>query len=482
MTPFLLHSHKSLIMTDGELPLRERFYRERDSRTEDYLGASSPALVPVSIHVSADACETAAGQLLVLTLVNQLARVHRNLGLWLSSPVARLVVPAVCGGTTIGEEIYRLVKRIDPYGLLDLDASVLYPSDISIGIGVHCRTDLMWYLGCSLSNGELAKTPRRIGTGLTADLRGAGVAAVLGAAAAFKNALDINTVPTTLSAWNFRSGDGAEPGPTELPKIDVGRGLMIGAGAVGAAALYWLMQWGNVSTWTTVDGDSVKIHNTNRSLLLFPEDAGWPDREQRSKGSCLEKHLKTVIPICSWYDESKAAEQIHDTVLVLANERNVRTSVSFRNDPLHLQGTTSRSWLSQLHRHIAGRDDCVRCRMADFRAPKLACSEGTISTHDGADEDDAALPFLSAASGLMVVSALQRIQLGDPWKERANVWRWDFRSSLRVHSSGFFECRDTCSTGLGAAARKTIAQKTQWASAPWLATQAERPRMSPLHE
>ena len=385
------------------------------------------------------------------------------------------MVPAVCGGTTIGQEIYSLVNRIDPYGIHELGGRMVHPYAISIGIGEDCRSDLTWYLGCNLWNGELARVPCGIGEGSAADLRGAGVAALLGAAAAVKSVLGIHTVPTTLSAWNFQSGEGADPGPKELSTIDVGSGLMIGAGAVGAAATYWLMQWGNASTWTIIDRDSVKIHNTNRSLLFFPDDAGWPDREPRSKVSCLSRYLNTVIPVCAWYDESVEATRIYDTVLVLANERDVRTLVSSRNDPIQFQGTTGQSWLSQLHRHIAKRDDCVRCRMGDIRTPKLACSDGVISANDVADGTDAALPFLSAASGLMVVSALQRMQLGDFGEGAANVWRWDFRSSLRMHSEGIFECRDGCSTGLAPTALRTIAEKTRWADAPWLATERTPP-------
>ena len=71
----------------------------------------------------------------------------------------------------------------------------------------------------------------------------------------------------------------AESGPNDLPDIDIGRGLRIGAGAVAAAAIYWLMQWGNVSSWTVIDGDTIKLHNTNRSLLFFPDEAGWPDQD-----------------------------------------------------------------------------------------------------------------------------------------------------------------------------------------------------------
>ena len=458
-------------MTDNHTLLSERFYRERDSRTADYLGSASPFLVPVSVHVSADACETQSGQLLLATLVNQLARVHRELHFALSTPNAPLLIPTVCGGSSVGEEIHRMARRIDPYGKFEIDDSEFSPSAISIGIGAHCRSDLTWYLGCNRSNAEMALAPCGLGHNLSSDLRGAGLAALLGAAAAIKNALNIETAPITLSAWNFQSGPDADPGPRDLPSIDVGRSLMIGAGAVGTAAVYWLMQWGNSSIWTIVDHDTIKVHNTNRSLLFSPDDAGWPDKDPRSKVACLSEYLNDAVPVDAWFDEAPEMRQTFDTVLVLANERNVRTLVSSRNDPIQLQATTGRSWLSQLHRHIAGRDDCIRCRMDDIRTPQFLCSEAATATTARPDSPDAALPFLSAASGLMLVSALQQLQLGDFGKEKTNVWNWDFRSALRIGSSAYYECRDDCSTALPLEARQAICGRTCWANARWLATE-----------
>ena len=112
--------------------------------------------------------------------------------------------------------------------------------------------------------------------------------------------------------------------------IDVGRGLMIGGGAVAAGAVYWLMQWGNASPWVVVDGDIVKLHNTNRGLLFFPDDADWLRGEPIHKVACLHRYLGGVRPIAEWFDNTPVNEQEFDTVLVLANERAVRTLASQR--------------------------------------------------------------------------------------------------------------------------------------------------------
>ena len=423
---------------------------------------------PVSVHVSADACETQSGQLLLQTLVNQLARIHRELRLVLAAPDVALLTPSLCGTSTLGDEIIRLARRIDPFGKFALDAEPSSPDHISIGVGAHCRRDLNWYLGFDRSNAKLNTEPCRPGSNTSADLRGAGLAATLGAAAASKAALNFETAPTILSAWNFASGAEADPGPAFLPPIDVGRGLMIGAGAVAAAAVYWLMQWGNESPWTMMDRDRIALHNTNRGLLFFPEDAGWPHGVPAPKVTRLSSYLASTVAIDAWYDEAPESRQTFDTVLVLANERDVRSIVSARNDPIQMQATTGRSWLSQLHRHIVGRDDCVRCRTADIRSPQLACSAAPTATNDQPTRPDAALPFLSAASGLMLIASLQHLQQSQMGVGDSNMWSWDFRNTRRMARAAHCSCRDDCSTALSSEARGHIAKRTRWADASWI--------------
>lgn len=452
----------------SEITEEARFYAERDRRTIDFVQGDYLRDVRVSVHAGHDVCSTQPGQLLLVTLANQLARVHRCVRFSLAFADAPLLTRPICDGSTLGSEIQTTADRIDPYGSFDVTGRTSTSADVSLGVGADVRSDLGWYLGFDRSNAVLDDSPSPARTHGTSDLRGAGLAAVLGAAAAAKVALDLGVTSTTLSAWNLASGVCADPGPSHLPEIDVGRGLVVGAGAVGSSAAYWLMQWGNLSRWTVVDDDVVKLHNTNRSLLFFPDDAGWPDREQMPKVQRLCHYLPNAIPVKAWYDGAHVDSGEFDTVLVLANERDVRTLVSWRNDPVQLQATTARSWGSQLHRHIAGRDDCVRCRMADIKEPRFECSEVDTATTEQQDRGDAALPFLSAASGLMLVSALQRLQLGEFGKNRINNWWWDLRTTRKMHFSGYRECRRGCGTTLPVEQRQKLAKATCWNGAPWL--------------
>ena len=455
-------------MTPSQESEHERFYRQRDVRTVDYLGSGWDVCAPISVDAGDDVCTTPAGQLALLTLANQLMRVHRVIHVSLSEPDAVIQVPAICGGETIGEEMAKLARRIDPYGEFRVDTSPGKNTTVSLGVGACCRRGLHWYLGFDRCTAELETAPLPLGAGTSSDLRGAGAAALLGASTVTKEVLGIPTVARRLSAWNFQEGGKADVGPSELPPVDVGRVLMVGAGAVGAAVVYWLRKWGLQGSWTIVDADPVALHNTNRSALFFPEDAGWFGGPARIKSSCLAEYLPGANSIERWYDESAQAREDFDTVLVLANERDVRTLVSHRNDPIQFQATTGRNWLAQLHRHIAGIDGCVRCRMSDIKEPMLECSEGSAVTEEEPERPDAALPFLSLASGLMLASALQHLQLGALGNSPENRWSWEFRSEHWMADDGIRHCRDDCTIVQPADPRREIANATRWRDESWL--------------
>ena len=164
------------------------------------------------------------------------------------------------------------------------------------------------------------------------------------------------------------------------------------------------------------------------------------------------------------------SKQLFDTVLVLANERDVRTSVSFRNES-HMNYR-----LQLVNVGSASFTDTLRCAMIVFKVAcpilghqNYACGEAVTATASEPHRPDAALPFLSGASGLMLVSMRQHLQLGEFGTSKINRWNWDFRTMLRKHPSSYCECLDDCTTLLSKEARKRIALNTCWADALWLA-------------
>jgi hypothetical protein len=136
--------------------------------------------------------------------------------------------------------------------------------------------------------------------------------------------------------------------------------------------------------------------------------------------------------------------------------------VAQRDHPVVLHATTGQSWMSQLHRHVSGRDDCIRCRTQDIREAGMKCSTAEVENGSGGDGHDAALPFLSAAAGLMLGTALQRLQAGALLETKHNDWSWDFASQHRMSTRRPRSCKDGCEVRQPPAVRKRMNEGIRW--------------------
>lgn len=402
---------------------------------------------------------SASGQLTLLAMANQLARVHRRLTFRLPSPPIPVLVTTPFRGDLLHDLLLNTVRSIDPCGTFESAADPPNNS-IAVGIGPNSGTQCDWYIGANGAIGRLSRAAVELSDD-RATLRGAALASCLGAAAVFRVQLGFEVAERTLSCWSYKENDQAEIGPNTLPITDVGRVLMVGAGAVAASLAYWLHAFGVGGQWTVIDRDDVKVHNLNRGLIFTAADAGWPESIAARKVDRVASLLPNPRAISLWYDQSSEVEEDFDVVLALANDRNVRHFIASRNASVTLQATTGDNWLSQLHRHIAGIDDCVWCRTGEVAEPIFGCSTVPVSTHVG-ERNDASLPFLSAASGLMLATALQRLQGGELVEEWRNDWRWDFESGYRMASSSSRRCRDDCKRILPAEVRHKINAGTRW--------------------
>lgn len=409
----------------------EEFYRSRDQRTLEYLNVPVQTGLLVYVEIDEAACRSEPGQLALLSLANQLSRVHRRITFALADSAVPIVAKTLLPGGSLGEVLLETVNAIDPCGEFFLGARPDAPC-VSIGIGEKVRSDLDWYIGARGSLAYLQHSPIELTPG-PESLRGAALAACLGCSAVLRTVLGMQTPSRVLSAWNFAEGDAAASGPETLGSVDVGRVLLVGAGAVGSALAYWLNAFGFAGDdWVVVDGDVVKLHNTNRSLAFTAQHAGWPTGEQRKKVEVVADLLPRAIVHPRWYHECAELKRQHfDLVLALANDYEVRERLSQRSAVIALQATTGENWLSQLHRHVVGRDGCIWCRTGEVRTAALNCSTG-ISVDEAGVRSDAALPFLSAASGLMLAIALQRLTTGDLLEGATNCWSWDFGSPHRM--------------------------------------------------
>jgi hypothetical protein len=421
---------------------REEFYRERDRRTVEYGGLPAALNRTVDLVVGHDAAESVAGQVCAVAAINMLARVHRRIHVVV--PDVRLVVRApFVEGRRLRDALIETAQAIDPFGEFD---SCAVPNDgIRLGIGSRITTSCDFYVGAMNATASIDMEPQAMWNSSGTRL-GAALAACLGVAAVFKVAHKMPSGSVRLSAWDFRTVPG-ESGPSDLGQVAVGSVAMIGAGAVGSALAYWLRAFGVVGLWQIVDHDSVELHNTNRGLGMLPMHAGWTSGVRQKKAMIAADLFGAVVHAISYEEWIETPHVSYPELLLpLANGPGFRAAVNRRGERVLVHATTSRSWQSQLHRHIAHRDACLECRIPANGEATFRCSEGSLPTPLGSsrkNSSDAALPFLSAAAGVMLVAALYRMQAGEFLQLPDNFWALDFRSKRRQ----VFSARENCSAG-----------------------------------
>jgi len=431
----------------------ERFYLERDRRTRE-CGVMHGFDLPVRVVVGRDMASSGRGQATVLALINMLARIHRHLHL--DIPSVDLLKPSLIPAKRLDEAAATLARAVDPYIRLDDAAS----SSHAIGLGADAPLGLPWYAGAEGHIAIIGRHPVHFEHGDSLSL-GAALTACLAAAAVLRQVLGYDQRPVRLSAWNYREGNDAQHGPELSGPLDVGNVLQIGAGGVGSCLAYWLREFGVVGNWLLLDRDNVVLHNTNRCLGLLPRDAGWRDGQARNKAVAAAE-LFGASAHALWYDQFDHESFKPDLILPLANERDIRHYVACRGEPVILHATTSLTWEAQLHRHLAPTDDCITCRMPDPKSQvQLSCA--TVSLEKaGESSTDAALPFLSATAGLLLLSALFRLQLGQLAVEPHNFWAVCFRDVRRHSRPAIYACREGCTTTLPAGVRRKIHAGRRW--------------------
>jgi len=443
---------------------RERFYIERDRRSRQY-GIEDDIFYeqPVAVAVGPDAIEFERGQLTLLALINMLVRFHRHL--CLSIPDGRLLAPRAIigniklkGHEDLKETIDILAHTINPF--IRLDWTIPPSIRAGVGIGKQIKEKMPWYIGTQAGIVTIEKYALEIDKKEGFSLGGC-FAACIAASIILKQVLGKPVVPSRLSAWNLKEAESAEPGPEILAPLNVGKVLMVGAGGVGSCVAYWLRQWSMVHRWTIVDGDKAELRNTKRSLGIVPKDTGWPNSKKSYK-AMVAADIIGATACNKWYDQLDQDSLLVDIILPLANERGVRNMISQRGEPLILHATTSHEWEAQLHRHIAGRDDCIMCRIPpSSKKVQLECS--TVSLGSKAN-NDAALPFLSATAGLLLVTGLYRLMYGQLEKDKHNWWRVIYKSGYQMMTSARCKCRIDCPGIPIAAIRYHSSKKRRWST------------------
>lgn len=443
---------------------RERFYAERDRRTVEY-GLADPFEEPVAIVVAPSVAESDAGQVAVLGLANMAARIHRRLRLVV--PDAALLVPSMVGATSLVEEVTTLVHEIDPYNELHASDSLtgFDLPEIALGVGPVdgvrlCVSADRYAVSIDRDVAPMGQDPSTI--------IGAAGAACVGAAALTRMSIGRTVNPRRVSFWAMTEGQ-VEPGPGErVSALDLGDVAVIGAGAVASGLAYWTRYVGIVGDWVFVDGDVVKLHNTNRGLGLLAADAGWAGGEPGgdiAMKAVVTADLLRVRNYPGWYDDWLVEERGHpDLLLPLANGPGLRSATGQRGEPLLLHATTSRMWTGELHRHLAEDDGCISCRFPDAPMPNFECSTSPLP--DTAGPSDAALPFLSGSGGLLLLVGLIHLANGRLPDFDRNQWQMHLDlGDRRTLSSRRWSCSETCGVrrNLPRELRRRLPRGTRWA-------------------
>lgn len=414
---------------------RDRFYAERDRRTVQY-AASADLNRPVAVTIDSDLAHRQAGQAALLALVEMLARAHRSIAI-VTEGDPPLMTNALATAPTLLDALTQRATAIDPFVHVTAGPGRTPENAATLGIGTRPPVPAELYVGWDGGTGILDTRPAPA-TSSDDDIVGAATAACLGAGALFRLAHAQTTRPARINLVK-RADDHAAGTITTTGPIDVGDVVVTGAGAVSHALAYWARTLGVRGDWSLVDADLAELHNTNRCLGMTAADAGWPQGvptgEARPKAAIAADLIGARSQPIWFHDWLTTAPPRPDLYLCLANGHGVRPLLAGMGEPVLLHATTSANWTAELHRHIAGRDDCPACRLPEATRAAFTCSTGKIDAPDGSSAD-AALPFLSAAAGLMLAVALCELRSqGELVTEAWNHWRLHFDEQFRLARS-----------------------------------------------
>lgn len=428
----------------------------RADRTLRYTGGLQPEF-PAGITVGTATASVPAGQVAILTVVNMFARAHPEI--ILAVPDVPLLVPCPVGGSTVIEACERLAHAANP----DVEfrsARSLVPGILSLGIGDDAGAATI-YAGGARWTATTGSSPQPVFPAPSSAL-GVGLAVTLAVGYVFRTAIGLPAVKDRgVSLWSL-SPSSQPTGPDVLSLLAVGNAWLVGAGAVGSCLAWWLHFTGVEDRWAVIDGDTADDTNMNRSLGLFAADAGLTGARPRMKADTVANLIPGAISYPHWWSEWAATEPAPPDVFIpVANDYGIRPAAAAYGHPATIHATTSRNWTAELHRHLPSVDGCISCRLPE-EAPTFACATGHVQPAGHDPGRDAALPFLSAAAGILLLAGLLQIQHGNWRSHDRNHWRLWFDQASQPVQSSRWQCDSTCSAVPSRAVRRTIHQDTRW--------------------
>lgn len=430
---------------------------ERDfhQRTLEYTGGLVP-VSPAGVCTGPGTASLLAGQVSVLSAVNLLARTHPRV--LICVPDVPLLVDLPLGATSLQEACRQLAESVRPDFAVELVDRI--PDDVdTIGIGNDAPHGTV-YAGGRRWTALTSATPVEI-TQDPSSMLGSALAVVLAHGYIFRRSIgETSQVDWGVSLWSLTETTEAT-GPSELDPVDVGTVWLIGAGAVGSCLAWWLRMIGVRGTWHVIDDDIVKGLNVARSLTFFWGDIDGVASSPSFKCDSVARWLPGAIAHrVRWDTFRRGGDSLPDVIVPVANEDGVRGKVAHLGHPAVIHATTGPRSVSELHRHIPGRDGCLSCRLpAD--APTFQCATESSGEQTYLVLGDAALPFLSAGAGLLLLTGLLKLQLG-VWDQRdVNQWRLHFGGPTIQRVS--WSCSAGCESVPSPRTRAAVHNQCRWA-------------------
>ena len=426
------------------------FYALRDERTDRLTQVRRYQEVTCVLYLSPSLAETRSAQVTFLAAANLLSRWCRTVTL--VAPRVALHPDLNYGSSDLVKTALNQMVDADPFGSFDgRSTPPTSAHDLALCIGGVDAAALsvdraVFVSAAGWMAGVSAKRPSPIATAETGNSVGALAAACLGVAQVFKMALDVPAASLIrdgiFDMFELDWADAPRVGPA--PSTDIGRLLMVGAGAVGSSATYCMRMAGCEGQITILDKDVVEVSNLNRSPIFGRQTHGCAKSAvvaAHLAGSALEATAHRL-----WWDEYIAQRDRStlqfDVWLPLANERGVRSAMQHNVPPAMVHASTTLNWGVNHGRHLPGTDDCLAERFPDETgAAPLACASGRAV--DQEEAVDAALPFCSVFAGLLVTAELLRLQLEiDP--PVPNYALIDFHGTLETVQKMDMKSRPDC--------------------------------------
>jgi hypothetical protein len=418
-----------------KLPSRDRFYAQRDSRTNSTTDALAYQTASFLVVGESEVLETYTGRVLVRTVTNILSRFARDVDLAFPSVAPDTELPS--RGHTLAEQCLYQMWAADPHGHFgwvgtaskrEYDCAIVVGDpDMNIASKATIYVDGSGWIARVARDESVASTHEHDSNPV-----GPMTAACLAAAEGFKTA---NSVPErqlsqdiTYDAFQHKivNGIASNKHPSLPSSIDFGTVQLVGVGSVGSAAVRFLHRLPVTGTIQLVDHDKVELVNLNRSPLFMADHA----LNGMTKVEVAKEFLDRADLEVSAHDISYKEFESQDTgqpdvLLPLANEQSVRSDIQHNRPPLMLHATTSGADVT-VRRNIPFDEACLLCHFPpDSPEIDAPCASGPVSTdkeESSEDNADAALPFASFLAGCFVAAELAKLPL-DTYPTTENIAR-----------------------------------------------------------